>query len=241
MYSLGNDDPASVPTERHHMTDTAHSDKGTPRSDEQFVPAWLAALVLVLLLAVMGVGGYVLRGVIAGDTRPQSVQATQIAKWKAEVEKDPSDLEARLQLGYAYQLDRKFDRALKEYGVVLREDPNNTAAWYNRGIVYQELGLNKQSEDALWKVLSIQPDHVLSAKALGEYYAAKHQYRSLLRAVRPVVEVHPEMADLQYLTAVAYEKTGHEDWAIVRYRLALKYAPDMVEASDALKRLGERP
>jgi hypothetical protein len=38
-------------------------------NEAQLVPTWLAVLVLVLLLAVVGVGGYVIRGFVAGDRR----------------------------------------------------------------------------------------------------------------------------------------------------------------------------
>ncbi len=206
---------------------------------DQFVPAWLAGLVLALLLAVMGVGGYVLRGVVAGEGRVSSVEDAEVARWQAAVRKDPGDLTARVSLGYAFQRAGRYDRAVDEYLFVVEKDPRNTAALYNLAVVYRELDVDDKAEAALWDVLEVVPDHALAAKALGELYLERGQYRSLLKAVRPVVEVHPEIADLQYLTGVAYENLGHTDWAIARYRLALKYAPDYIEAKDALKRLGE--
>lgn len=207
--------------------------------DENFVPAWLAALVLVLLLVVMAVGGYVLRGVLAGERRVATPEQREIQRWAAEVREKPTDLEARVQLGYAYQQAERFDRALSEYGYVLERDPRNTGALYNRGVTYLELGLSDKAEESLWDVLEVQRDHALAAKSLGEIYAKREQYRSLLAAVRPVVEAHPEMADLQYLTGLAYEHTGRLDWAKARYELALKYAPDMVEARRGLDRIKE--
>lgn len=211
------------------------------RPEEHFVPAWLAILVLGLLLAVMGVGGYVLRGVMAGEGRQVTVYEADIERWKTEVRANPGNIDYRLQLGYAYQLAGRYDEALKAYAIVLDKEPGNTAALYNRGMSYRALGLDKEAEKELWRVLDEQSDHPLAAKALGEIYAKRGEYKSLLAAVRPVVELHPQMADLQYLTGIAYENTGHPDWAVARYRLALKYSPDMVAARDALERLGETP
>lgn len=210
----------------------------TPPNEEHFVPAWLAALVLVLLLAVVGVGGYAIRGFVAGDRRVESVEQAEIDKWRKEVKAEPLDLDARLQLGYAYQLAGRYDNALKEYGFIIERDPKNTAALYNRGVSYLELDLQDKAEEAFWDVLEVRNDHALAAKQLGELYAERGQYKSLLKAVRPVVEAHPQMADLQYLTGLAYERTGHPDWALARYRLALEYSPDMPEAREGVVRLG---
>lgn len=219
--------------------DTAPAAAKTP-ADGTFVPAWLAALVLVLLLAVMGLGGFVLRGIVAGEGRQPDLADEAIDKWRVQVDERPDDLDARVQLGYAYQLAGRYDRALEQYEYVIERNPSDTGALYNRGIVYQRMGVDDRAEQALWEVLEVQQDHVLAARALGEIYAERGQYRSLLRAVRPVVEVHPEIADLQYLTGLAYENTGHTDWAIARYRLALKYSPGYEKAVEALDRLGMR-
>jgi tetratricopeptide (TPR) repeat protein len=199
----------------------------------------LWVLVILLLLAVVGVGGYVLGGVIEGDRRPRSAAEAEVARWSEEVRRSPGSIEAHLQLGYSYQQAGNLDKAMMQYTYVIEKDPRNTGALYNRGVVYRRLGLGKQAEVAFWDVLEIEPDHVLAAMELGQYYADRHQYRSLITAVRPVVLVHPEVSGLQYLMGVAYENLGRPDWAKARYRLALKYAPDYVEARDALKRLGE--
>lgn len=226
------------------MTQTASDiPEGVPapqdavRDEEHFVPAGLALLVLGLLLAVMLLGGYVLRGVVAGDRRAATVEQVDALRWEKAVKADSEDIEARVQLGYAYQKDKRYDKALEQYEFVLERDPRDTAALYNRAVVLGALGLDKEAESAFWDVLEVRSDHPLAAKALGEYYASKKQYRSVLKAVRPVVEVHPEMADLQYLTGLAYERTGRATWAIARYELALKYAPDMVEARRGLARV----
>lgn len=210
-------------------TDERHAD---------MVPVWLALLVLVLLLGVMAVGGYVIRGVIDGRVRVTSPEDLRINQSREQLRTDPDNLEVRLRLAYAYQQSGRLDAALAEYETVLASDPQNTAALYNEGIVYQRLGVQERAEKRFWDVLEVAPTHELAAKELGALYAQRKEYRSLIEAVRPVVEARPELADLQYLMGVAYENLGRSDWAEARYRLALKYAPDMPEARDALVRLG---
>ncbi|MHB9004561.1 MAG: tetratricopeptide repeat protein, partial [Coriobacteriia bacterium] len=141
-------------------------------------------------------------------------------------------------LGFAYQRARRMDEALEQYEVVLEDAPDDTAALYNKGIVLQSTGRDDEAEEIWWQVLEIEPQHILAAKALGEMYAERREYRSLLEAVRPVVKENESSADLQYLTGLAYENLGRHDWASARYELALKYYPDMKEAREGLERIG---
>lgn len=218
--------------------EAARAIEGAPEVDApEMVPVWLAALVLVLLLALFGVGGYVLRGVLAGNQEPRTVQELEIERWEAALEQDPGDVSTMLSLAFAYQQDGRYDDALRNYAAVLKASPGDTAANYNRGVVYTKLGAVDKAEEAYWDVLEVAPDHVLASKALGEYYASRHQYRSLLEAVKPAVKAKPEMADLQYLMGLAYENLGDADRARERYELALEYVPDMKQAREGIARL----
>lgn len=206
--------------------------------DGELIPMWLAMVVLVLLLAVMGVGGYVVRGLVAGDGRSSTPQQIDVREWTRRAQANPNDPRTLLSLGYAYEAAGEYAKSLAEYDAVLKLDPRNSAAYYNRGMVYLKLGQGALAEQSLWHVLSIDKTQALAAKALGEHYASKNQYESVLVAVEPAVAAHPEMADLQYLDGLANEHLGNGALAIRRYRLALTYSPDLVQARDGLKRLG---
>jgi len=216
------------------VVDAAGEDR---KEDSEQVPVWLAVLVLVLLLAVMAVGGFVLRGLVDREPQASSVADLDIAKWEDEVKLNPDDLEAHLNLGFAYQQAERFEDALAQYDFVVGRAPNDTAALYNRGVALLALDREPEAEDAWWAVLEIEPGHVLAAKSLGDYYASRREFRSLIEAVRPVVEQNESSADLQYLMGLAYENLGNTEWARARYQLALKYYPDMQEAKEGLDRL----
>jgi tetratricopeptide (TPR) repeat protein len=206
-------------------------------AEEELVPTWLAVTILVLLLALALTAGYVIREQFFSD-RAQSTAELDIAEWEEAVDRDPSDLQARLSLGFAYQQVERYDDALEQYDFVLQADPQDTAARYNTGVIYLETLRLTEAEEVLWDVLELEPTHALAAKQLGQYYAGLEQYRSLLAAVEPAAEARPEMADLQYLMGLAYENLGQPEAAIERYRAALTYAPDYPEASEGLRRLG---
>ncbi len=233
-------DDTGLPADVQPGPDT-EPDSGSIPNEPEFVPAWLAVLVLVLLLAVVGVAGFVIRGLVSGEPRATSPAALQVNEWTAKVKEDPENPQNHLGLGYAYQMDGRYEQALQEYDTVLKTSPTDTAALYNKGVIYLKLDAGTKAEKSFWAVLDVEPTHALAAKALGEYYLSKGHYKSLVEAVRPAVQAHPEMADLQYLMAVAYENLGNTDWAIERYKLALKYSPDLVEAREGLARLGVTP
>jgi tetratricopeptide (TPR) repeat protein len=219
------------------MTDTPEARPASIPDEQNLIPGWLALMVLALLIAVVGVGGFVIRGLF-DQTRTNSPIQEEISRYTDAVRRDPGDNSARLNLAYAYQRDRQFDLALREYAEVLKGAPMDPAALYNSGVIRIETGAGKKGEELLWKVLEVDPTHALAAKALGTYYADLGQYRSVIKAVRPVVEADPTLADLQYLMGLAYEKTDRMDWAIERYKLAVKYG-GYKPARDALRRLGE--
>ncbi len=217
--------------------DAGHDERPERRRE---VPRWVWIAAVVSAVIVVGLAGYFVRGVIE-DRGVRRTSDARIERWSTEVNQNPTSTLARIELGYAYQAAGRLEEAISQYDAVLDEDPNNVAALYNRGAILLDLNLEDEAEKALWRALEVEPDHIQAATALGRMYEARGEYRSVLAAVRPVVGAHADSAELQYLTGLAYENTGHPDWAAARYRLALQASPDHKESRDALRRLGETP
>lgn len=231
------DSTASEPTATPGAHDGAGAEVEADAASGDLIPGWLALLVLVLLLAIAGLGGYLIRGAMTDDTVNTPVELT-VQEKEQQVESNPEDPEALLALGYAYQQEARYDEALDLYAQTLELDPGSTGALYNKGVVLTLLGKPKEAEAAYWDVLEAAPDHALAAKALGQYYVDKKQYKSALVALEPVIAAQPQYADLQYLAAYSCEQLGIDDTAITYYRGALTYNPDYQEARDGLERLG---
>ncbi len=222
--------------ERSESTDGA----AASADDDSLVPGWLALLVLVLLLAVFALAGFIIRGLLTEDRVATPAEAAK-EQWERAVADDPTDIDALLNLGYAYQQEGSYEEAIRQYDEVLALDARNLAAMYNKGVCLNALGKRNEAEEVLWDVLEIAPDHVLAAKTLGQMYIERKHYKSALATVEPVLQQRPEFADLQYLAGYASEQLGDTETAIERYRAALTYAPDMVEARQGLERLGVTP
>ncbi len=209
----------------------------TLAAPEDLVPAWLAALVLVLLLAIAVLAGFVIRGLLIDDGPAQPTEMA-VDEWQQQVEQDPDDPDALLGLAYALHQDGDLAGALAGYERVLQIDPTNQGALYNKGVVLLALDRGAEAEEVLWDVLEAAPDHVLAAKTLGEYYIGRGHYKSALTALEPVAKARPEFADLQYLSGYSCEQLGLRDHAVAYYRAALEYVPDHVESREGLDRLG---
>jgi tetratricopeptide (TPR) repeat protein len=219
------------------MTQPAHSDEGP--SHEDAAPRWLAATVLALLAGVLILSGLVAYRFLGRSLDAAQGQDPRISSLAVAVRADPADVDARRQLAFSYQRAGQFGDAVREYKKVLSEKPDDLASLYNMGVIYLDTGKERDGEELLLQVMDLAPTHVLAAKALGDYYSGSGQYARVVQVVVPAVEARPELADLQYLAGLGYEKTGHEVQAVERYRKALHYVPDMVEATEALERLGD--
>lgn len=218
---------------------TQTADTGDDIRADNLVPAWLAILVLVLLLAVAAVGGFLIRGLLTDDAPAASVPAEMaIEELTEQVEQDPNDPEALLGLAYAQQQEGDLEGALVGYDRVLELDPGNPGALFNKGTALLALGRGEEAEVIFWDVLEAVPDHVNAAQALGEYYIGQKHYKSALTALEPVAKARPEFAELQYLSGYSCEKLGIRDVAISYYRGALAATPDHARALEGLARLG---
>jgi len=216
-------------------TDSSAS-AGAARSESR-APAWLVALVFVVLAAVLGVAGFVVTRA-AQRSAVADPSALAIERWTQEVEGAPGDVDALVGLGYAYQEADRLEEALETYDEVLALDPGELTALYNRAVVLLALGRAQEGEAGLLSVLEIAPDHVLAAKRLATAYVGDERYREALGVLEPVVVAQPQYADLQYLAGVACERLGRTQDAVEYYRAAIRYSPDLTEAADALERLG---
>lgn len=202
------------------------------------VPIWLAVLVVVLAVAVVVVGALVTRSLAQGAPGARvDAEGVEMRRLESEVGRSPQSVQARLELGAAYQRAGRPDDALKAYSAVLSIEPTNTAALYNSAVALLGKGQYAEAERRLRAVLKVDSSHTLAAKELAHQMADAKKPREVVRVLRPALAAHPEYSDLQLLAAQAYEALGKTKEARRHYRLALVYQPDNRPARAGLKRV----
>ncbi len=112
----------------------------------------------------------------AGSSRaisaPTSPQEIEIRTWTQRVAANPNDPKAHLGLGYAYQSDGRYDKALEQYDDRPEVRPQRHGRALQPG--HDLLQARRRTivpRSRCGTSSSIDPTHELAAKALGEYYA----------------------------------------------------------------------
>jgi len=167
-----------------------------------------------------------------GDAKTQNalssaraVLADRLAPYQKLVKEKPQSVENQAALGFMYQKYGLPQRALSAYDTSLSKLPTplpddsetkKLAAqiYYNRGVVYRELGKPDLAEPALWQAMQL--DTSLSAFAwyyigLCRYDAGK--FETSIDALRKSIDLAPDVADNRMALADACEKAGKADLA----------------------------
>ncbi|MFN2426637.1 MAG: tetratricopeptide repeat protein, partial [Candidatus Binatia bacterium] len=152
-------------------------------------------------------------------------------------------------LGFIYQKYGLSQRALTSYDSALAKIPTplpeqdketktiGAQIYYNRGVVYRELGRPDLGEAALWQAMQLDPS--LSPVAwyyvgLCRYDAGK--YDKSIEALRQSVELAPDVADNRAALADSYEKAGKQDLAREQRNAVLALEARAAAAKEAIAR-----
>jgi cytochrome c-type biogenesis protein CcmH/NrfG len=82
----------------------------------------------------------------------------KIAGLQAKLADDPDDVNALLQLGDAYFMAQRNDRAAEVFADVLSLQPDNTSAKVKLAMVWHADGATKRAEKAISQILTDKPD-----------------------------------------------------------------------------------
>ena len=201
-----------------------------------------AAIVIIIICTI----AFIASGIAVGyamywdrfDQRPQAVKDQ--ATFKAEVRAKPDDVNAHLNLGWTYYEQDKYDLALKEYRKALSLDKGNIGAMYNIGLVDMATENYKDAEFQMKEVLKRAPLHELASYTLAQVYRDSKQYDKARDQYIKALKISPASANIICELGAVYEAQGKKDEALKQYREALRYVPDLQEAKDGIKRLGEK-
>ncbi len=216
------------------MTGPGPAQKAEPPVAVSHVSVWLGLFVIILLALVLILSALLIRVSLQPSTSGPNV-VTELLEAQARDTKDPAVL---VELGFEFRKRGLLDKALEAFQRALALDPRNVPALYHEASVLLEMGKPVKAEEVYWTVLEIEPTHAQTAKALGELYASRGQFRSLLVAVKPAAEANPALADLQYLLGLGLERAGDRRAAARAYWNALERDPSLTEAREGLDRVG---
>ena len=110
--------------------------------------------------------------------------------------------------------------AIEIYSGVINADPQNALAYYNRGIVYEELGDTSLAFGDYTKAIEIRPDYAEAYNNRGCLLVDDREYEQSIEDFTRAIEVNPDYAS-------AYFNRGNAFMGLREYRRAI---PDLKKA-----------
>lgn len=214
------------------------SETGFGLRDEE-IPLQSAVIrIVIILVAVLGIGFGL--GYLFFWNKPQYASKLdydyQVAG--ANVKKSPKSSELRVELGWVYAQQGKWDLAISEYENALKIDKNNLAAKFNIALVKLQKNDLQEAKKLLEEVVEARKTFTEARLTLGEVLTELKEYDEALKHYEFVLAANPGTVDYIMLIGQVYEKKGELDKAKERYQKAIAYVPDYQPAKDALAKLG---
>ncbi len=116
-------------------------------------------------------------------------QSARMLALEREVEKDPDNLAAWLELGNLYFDTRKYQDAIRAYNKYLSLNPNNPDVWTDLGVMYRRNGDPAQAISSFDKAIELDPRHeqayfnkgIVQLHDLGDREAALQTWQELIK------------------------------------------------------------
>jgi len=190
----------------------------------------LLVLALVVGVAAFGAIYYQDQHVDAGP----SLIGRQIEGAEGAVRKAPGNIGIRLQLAAAYQADKRFDDALKQYDEILRAEGGNKTALLGRGGILIAKGDLTAAAVAYQKITSgarkgefagADPQLEEARYYLGSIAVKQGKTKEAITELQAALKIDRTDSDALYLLGVAQLKEGSPQLAVDSLKKALLFVP----------------
>ena len=121
-----------------------------------------------------------------------------------------------------YQID--------DYSRAIRINPDYANAYYNRGVVYYDLGKDQLALDDYSRAIRINPDFADAYYNRGVVYGNLGKYQLAIDDYSRAIRINPDYADAYYNRGLSYYKLGKYQPAIDDYSRAIRINPDIADA-----------
>lgn len=159
-----------------------------------------------------------------------------ISSFQTAVELQSDYYDAYIQLGNI-EAARKHKIALQYYNSAIQLQPNNTEALYNRGLLFQNMGMFEKADEDYFLILKIDNTYSNAHYNLGYIDLAYNKdYKSAIIHFTDAIRVNGQYTEAFYNRGVAFELLGDTKSAEKDYRQALSIEPTFKLANDKLKK-----
>ena len=94
---------------------------------------------------------------------------------------------------------------------VIAQDPKNTAAWYNLGLVARKNGNTAETIEDFKQAVALDPNNADTHYLLGSGYQQNKDYKNAIVQFQAALQLNPLHASAEFGLARAYQETGAVD------------------------------
>ncbi|MCL4499947.1 MAG: tetratricopeptide repeat protein [Chloroflexi bacterium] len=207
---------------------------------DETVSLWLAGSVVLALIIVFIFAGLVVKSLYIDQPVARTAVERDIFRYKGLIEKNPKDLDARLNLASAYAASKDYEAARAQLNEVVKQDDRRSKPHELLAEIYRQNGDPNRAIAEYRQAIMLDPVDELAYYQLGQIYLVQTDYARAAEMYKKLVAINPTVADAHYYLGLSYEKLGDREQAQGQYREALKYILDYSEAKEGLARVSSR-
>ena len=216
--------------------------------DSRRVDTILRVTVVILVVAVLGIGAYF--GYTYWQDRKVAENATPalrvVSALTKQVKQKPNDVFARVRLGEALAAAGKYQAAVKQLNAALKIDPKHVGAHLDLALVAtadQQFAVAKRYYEEVLKLTetasleNTDPRREIALYHLGRIAYSEKDYEAAVGYFRAALRIRDDASDTYVLLARAYQKLDLPDAAVEQLKLALVFDPSFAVANYELGKL----
>ncbi len=167
------------------------------------------------------------------NSKPESAKG-QIKYYKKKVHKNPYDVDAHYQLGYAYLKSGLFEAGASQLKDVVRLDKNHAEGHRELGWALYQLKDYKESKKWLKKSLLLKPKDLKTLANLSGVYISTHRFKETVALLSPISHSKFSNVTIHNNLAVAYKNLGDYQSALIELEKAFTLNPDSADSYNNL-------
>ncbi|MEN6548534.1 MAG: tetratricopeptide repeat protein [Armatimonadia bacterium] len=150
--------------------------------------------------------------------------------FRRTVDLDDAFIPGHLELGDEFVRTRDFDRAEREFGTVLRRNPDLAEAHFRLGEALSARGDFRNAQKELNQAVSVNPTMAPAHFALGRALAAQGRNEDASRAFSEALRVNPKFSAAYHNMGALSQEQGNLGQATEQYQNALRLNPSSAPA-----------
>jgi len=208
---------------------------------DQRLDTVLRVVITVLILAILGLGGWFGYTVYADrkaaeDANP-ALRTMKVIK--AQVAQNPNDAVLRVRLGEAYAAANKDQEAVAQFNAALKIDPKHSGAYLDLGLLAFANDRLGEAREYLKKVVELTGADTMAGTSdrremalynLGRLEMRDRQWEQALGYFKEALRIRDDASDTYYYVATCLEAIGQNEDAKSNLAIAMAFDPNFSQA-----------